>query len=148
LPRVLFVMAPPVCSRCGDHDLAFLSVDMRRTWAAEWGVQWDFKDGLGYWRLRQTCHRKVRATLYTIFRTTLFCPVLFFCSVPFLLFRSVVRSCSGLLRCAVLGCCCWCWLACVGWPWPGGFLCISPCLSLSLARLSLRWAHDAARMLR
>ena len=100
---------PPVCSRCGSHELAFLSEDLRRTWAAERGVQWDYKGGLGYWRLFQACHRKVRAALHTIFWATLFC------SVPF----CSVRFGSVLLCCAVLGCCCWRWLACVGWPRPG-----------------------------
>ena len=111
LPRVFFGMAggPPVCSRCGSHELAFLSEDLRRTWAAERGVQWDYKGGLGYWRLCQACHRKVRAALHTIFCATLFC------SVPF----CSVRFGSVLLCCAVLGCCCWRWLACVGWPRPG-----------------------------
>ena len=67
VPRVLFGMAPPVCSRCGSRDLAFLSDDMRRIWAAERGLAWNWKDGLGYWRLCQACHRKVRAALHTIF---------------------------------------------------------------------------------
>ena len=43
-----------------------------------------------------------------------------FCSVPFLLFHSVVWSCSVLLCCAALDCCCWRSLACGGWPWPVG----------------------------
>ena len=95
---------PPVCSRCGSHELAFLSEDLRRTWAAERGVQWDYKGGLGYWRLCQACHRKVRAALHTIFWATLFC------SVPF----CSVRFCSAVL----------CWAAVAGagslvWAGPG-----------------------------
>ena len=59
VPRVLFGMAPPVCSRCRSCELAFLSDDLRRMWAAERGLAWDWKDDLGYWRLCQACHRKV-----------------------------------------------------------------------------------------
>ena len=52
-------MAPPVCSRCRSCELAFLSDDLRRMWAAERGLAWGWKDDLGYWRLCQACHRKV-----------------------------------------------------------------------------------------
>ena len=58
VPRVLFGMAPPVCSRCRSCELAFLNDDLRRIWAAERGLAWDWKDDLGYWRLCQACHRK------------------------------------------------------------------------------------------
>ena len=92
---------PPVCSRCGSHELAFLSEDLRRTWAAERGVQWDYKGGLGYWRLCQACHRKVRAALHTIFWATLFCSVPF-CSVRFC---SAVLCCAGLLLLALARLC-------------------------------------------
>ena len=51
-------MAPPVCSRCRSCELAFLNDDLRRMWAAERGLAWDWKDDLGYWRLCQACHRK------------------------------------------------------------------------------------------
>ena len=43
-------MAPPACARCGSLDLAFLGEDLRRAWAAEEGVQWNWKGNLAYWR--------------------------------------------------------------------------------------------------
>ena len=94
-------MAPPVCSRCGSTALAFLSDEMVWNWRDEKGVKWDYKDGLGYMRLCQTCHGAVRATLPPIFWVNLFCSGVF-CFVSFLLFPSSVCSCSVPLRWVVV----------------------------------------------
>ena len=52
-------MAPPACARCGSLDLAVLGEDLRRAWAAEEGVQWNWEGNLAYWRLCLPCHREV-----------------------------------------------------------------------------------------